>query len=216
MPAAGSGERLGAGGPKAFATCAGRPLLEWSLDVLEAVCDRVVVAVPAGYEHGADRVRGAASRSASVREALRAAPEATVAVVHDAARPLVSRELVQRCLDMLAAGGCDAAVAAAPMTDTVKEVATDGTRDPHPPPRGTLERADPAGVRRRRAPPGPGSRRRRPGRGHRRLLARRGRRRSGQARRGPAREPEGHERRRSWRWPRPGCGDRELRAAARG
>lgn len=127
VPAAGSGERLGTDGPKAFAACAGRPLLEWSLDVLETVCDRVVVAVPAGYEHGADRVRGAASRSASVREALRAAPEATVAVVHDAARPLVSRVLVQRCLDMLAAGGCDAAVAASPMSDTVKEAGNDGT-----------------------------------------------------------------------------------------
>ena len=127
VPAAGSGERLGTDGPKAFAACAGRPLLEWSLDVLETVCDRVVVAVPAGYEHGADRVRGAASRSASVREALRAAPEATVAVVHDAARPLVSRVLVQRCLDMLAAGGCDAAVAASPMSDTVKQAGNDGT-----------------------------------------------------------------------------------------
>src|ERR687884_723322 len=60
VPAAGSGERLGAAGPKAFALCGGRPLLDWSLDVLEAVCDRVVVAVPPGSEEGPDRVAGGA------------------------------------------------------------------------------------------------------------------------------------------------------------
>ena len=43
VPAAGSGERLGADGPKAFVVCAGKPLVEWSLDVLAEVCDRVVV-----------------------------------------------------------------------------------------------------------------------------------------------------------------------------
>src|ERR671934_1160108 len=94
VPAAGSGERLGASGPKAFVLCGGRPLLDWSLEMLEAVCDRVVVAVPAGYEDGPDRVAGGPCRSASVRLALDAAPEADVAVVHDAARPLVTRELV--------------------------------------------------------------------------------------------------------------------------
>jgi 2-C-methyl-D-erythritol 4-phosphate cytidylyltransferase len=120
LPAAGSGERLGASGPKAFALCGGRPLLDWSLDVLESVCDRVVVAVPAGYEEGADRVVGGASRSASVRAALAAAPEATVAVVHDAARPLVSRDLVERCIAALDEG-FDGAVAAAPVSDTIKE-----------------------------------------------------------------------------------------------
>src|SRR5919198_4747258 len=111
VPAAGSGERLGASGPKAFVVCGGRPLLDWSLEVLEAVCDRVVVAVPPGYEEGPDRVAGGPSRSASVRLALAAAPEAHVAVVHDAARPLVTRELVERCLEAL--DGFDGAIAAA-------------------------------------------------------------------------------------------------------
>ena len=125
VPAAGSGERLGAGGPKAFATCAGRPLIEWSLDVLAEVCQRVVAAVPPGYEDEPDRVTGGSSRSASVRNALAAAPEATVAVVHDAARPLVTREVVERCVAAVNQGW-DGAVAAAPMTDTVKEAAPDG------------------------------------------------------------------------------------------
>ncbi len=125
VPAAGSGERLGAPGPKAFALCGGRPLLDWSLDVLEAVCDRVVVAVPPGYEEAPDRVAGGACRSASVRAALAAAPEATVVVVHDAARPLVSRELVERCIAALD-DGFDGAVAAAPVSDTIKEADPSG------------------------------------------------------------------------------------------
>ena len=94
-------------------------MLEWSLEALAGLCERVVVAVPAGFEELPDRVRGGASRSASVRNALAAAPEATVAVVHDAARPLVTRELVERCLRGL--DGCEGAIAAAPVTDTVKE-----------------------------------------------------------------------------------------------
>jgi 2-C-methyl-D-erythritol 4-phosphate cytidylyltransferase len=70
-------------------------------------------------------VRGGDSRSASVRNALAAAPEAELVVVHDAARPLVTRDLVERCIDAIEPG-VDGAIAAVPMTDTVKEVALDG------------------------------------------------------------------------------------------
>ena len=137
VPAGGSGERLGADRPKAFVVCAGRPLIEWSLEVLGSVCDRVVVAAPEGYDDGPESVpvprgaeaptwvRGGDSRSASVRNALAEAPEATIAVVHDAARPLVTRDLVGRCLAALEPG-VDGAIAAVPMTDTVKEAASDG------------------------------------------------------------------------------------------
>jgi 2-C-methyl-D-erythritol 4-phosphate cytidylyltransferase len=97
----------------------GRPLLEWSLEVLEGVCDRVVVAVPPGHE-GEGRVTGGASRSESVLRALDAAPEAEIVVVHDAARPFVTAELVRACLEALQ--GADGAIAAAPVTDTVKQV----------------------------------------------------------------------------------------------
>jgi len=123
VPAAGSGERLGASGPKAFAMCGGRSLLDWSLEVLEAVCDRVVVAVPAGFE-AEGRVLGGASRSQSVKLALAATPEATIAVVHDAARPLITRELVQECIDALE--GWDGVVAAAPVPDTIKQADPSG------------------------------------------------------------------------------------------
>jgi 2-C-methyl-D-erythritol 4-phosphate cytidylyltransferase len=125
VPAGGSGERLGADRPKAFVVCAGRPLIEWSLEVLGAVCDRVVVAAPPPYDQQPDFVQGGESRSASVKNALAAAPEATIAVVHDAARPLVTRDLVERCLSALEPG-IDGAIAAVPMSDTVKEAAGDG------------------------------------------------------------------------------------------
>jgi 2-C-methyl-D-erythritol 4-phosphate cytidylyltransferase len=123
VPAGGSGERLGADRPKAFVVCAGRPLVDWSVDVLASVCDRVVVAAPPVYLRDG-WVEGGPSRSASVRNALAAAPEATTAVVHDAARPLVKRDLVERCLAALEPG-VDGAIAAARMTDTVKEAAPD-------------------------------------------------------------------------------------------
>jgi len=120
VPAAGAGERLGADVPKAFAVLGGRPMVEWSLDVLREVCDRVVVAVPADRLDPPDFVAGGTTRSESVRNALDAAPEASVVVVHDAARPLVTVELVRRCLDALE--GFDGVIAAVPVTDTVKVV----------------------------------------------------------------------------------------------
>jgi len=124
VPAGGSGERLGADRPKAFVVCAGRPLIEWSLDVLDRLCDRVVVAAPPDWVRPG-WVEGGPSRSASVRNALAAAPDARTVVVHDAARPLVTAQLVQACLDALV--GVDGAIAAAPVTDTVKESYPDGT-----------------------------------------------------------------------------------------
>jgi 2-C-methyl-D-erythritol 4-phosphate cytidylyltransferase len=120
LVAAGRGERLGASTPKAFVTLRGRPLLEWSLDALRAApsVERVVVAVPPGVEHPLG-VTGGKSRSESVRNALAAAGDAEHVIVHDAARPLLEPDLVERCLAALA--DADAAIAAAPVTDTIKE-----------------------------------------------------------------------------------------------
>lgn len=102
--------------------------MDWSLDVLRAVCDRVIVAVPPGYEDpGDDRVGGGASRSASVGRALGAAPEAERVVIHDAARPLVTRDLVERCLAEVERGW-DGAIAAAPVSDTIKEAGPEDRR----------------------------------------------------------------------------------------
>jgi len=124
--AAGSGERLGAGRPKAFVDLAGRPMLAWSLDALHAAgISQIVVALPAGHDapEGCIGVAGGTTRSESVRAALAAAPRGVDVVVHDAARPLVTAEHFRAALAALA--GADCAIAAAPMTDTVKEAGED-------------------------------------------------------------------------------------------
>lgn len=66
------------------------------------------------------RIAGGASRSESVRNALATVPEAEIVVIHDAARPFVTADLVRRCIAEVE-GGSDGAIAAARVTDTVKE-----------------------------------------------------------------------------------------------
>jgi 2-C-methyl-D-erythritol 4-phosphate cytidylyltransferase len=126
LVAAGSGERLGAGRPKAFVELAGKPMLAWSLDALRAAgLTNVVVALPAGHEAppGCVGVAGGVTRSESVRAALAAAPDDDAVVVHDAARPLVTADHFTATLAALADADC--AIAAAPITDTVKEAGDD-------------------------------------------------------------------------------------------
>jgi 2-C-methyl-D-erythritol 4-phosphate cytidylyltransferase len=126
LVAAGSGERLGAVRPKAFVVLAGRPMLEWSVEALVAAgIEEIVVALPPGGSapSGCVGVEGGTTRSASVRSALRGASDDPQVVVHDAARPLVTPA---HFVDTLAAlADADAAIAAAPMTDTVKQAGED-------------------------------------------------------------------------------------------
>jgi 2-C-methyl-D-erythritol 4-phosphate cytidylyltransferase len=122
--AAGRGERLGSTGPKAFVVLGGRPMLEWSLDALRAVpaIEQIIVALPPASEAppGCDWVWGGATRSRSVQAALSTARSGLSRVlVHDAARPLLTAELCERVL--AACEGVDCAIAAARVTDTVKE-----------------------------------------------------------------------------------------------
>jgi len=131
IAAAGSGERLGAGGPKAFVPLGGRPMVEWSIAAFrEAGVGAIVVACPPGHVHdlgGHDLgvVDGGATRSQSVANALAAVGTELVAI-HDAARPLVTPELVEAVVATLVADpDADAAIAAAPVTDTIKRVADD-------------------------------------------------------------------------------------------
>ena len=114
-------------GPKALVELAGRTLLQWSVDALRAVAaiEEIVVALPAGADVpvGTNGVRGGRMRSESVRLALAAAGPGDHVLVHDAARPLVTVELVQATIRALEADeGIDGAIAAVPMTDTVKRV----------------------------------------------------------------------------------------------
>ena len=147
IAAAGSGERLGAGGPKALVEVGGRPLVAWSLDALaraQAV-ERIVIAAPPGHEdevrevagEGVIVVAGGASRSESVGQALREV-ESELVVVHDAARPLATAELFDACVAKLAARPeADGVIAAAPITVTVKRA-----REPRPQ-TGDFERGGP-------------------------------------------------------------------------
>src|SRR5947209_15149647 len=95
--AAGSGERLGAGVPKALVELAGRPLLDWSLEALRATegIAELVVALPPGAQPpaGVTAVSGGPVRADSVRRALAAAGPGDPVLVHDAARPLLTPAL---------------------------------------------------------------------------------------------------------------------------
>jgi 2-C-methyl-D-erythritol 4-phosphate cytidylyltransferase len=101
-------------------------MLEWSIDALRAVAEieAIVVALPPGASApaGTIGVAGGAHRSQSVLAALGAARGDPV-LVHDAARPLLTPGLVRAALAELDAHDCDAVIAAAPVTDTIKEVA---------------------------------------------------------------------------------------------
>ena len=132
--AAGRGERLGSSGPKAFVSVGGRPMLEWSLDALRAApsVGEIVVALPAGAAppEGVTAAAGGETRSESVRNALAAVTDgsAEVVLVHDAARPLLTAGMVADALEALDEGGAwDAAIVAAPVSDTIKR-APDGVR----------------------------------------------------------------------------------------
>ncbi len=134
---AGRGVRMGAGRPKAFVRVGGTTVLERSVRAFASHprVGRIVVAVTdpplAARALGplAARVvlvRGGAERQESVRAALGAIPEneADIVLVHDAARPLVERELVDAVIE--AAGKSGAAVPATVPASTVKRVAEDG------------------------------------------------------------------------------------------
>jgi 2-C-methyl-D-erythritol 4-phosphate cytidylyltransferase len=137
--AAGSGERLGADRPKALVELAGRPLLQWSIDALLAArgVEQIIVALPPGAEvpDGVSGVSGGATRSDSVRRALAAAPaprggqsDDELVLVHDAARPLLTSALAEMVIAALRADAqADAAIAAAPVTDTIKQADSSGT-----------------------------------------------------------------------------------------
>lgn len=129
--AAGSGTRLGARRPKAFVELHGRTLLDWSVAALRQArsIGEIVVALPAGElaPPGTTGVRGGAVRSESVRNALAAAASSELVLVHDAARPLLTPELVERVIAALQDPALDAAIAASPVTDTIKREHGGGT-----------------------------------------------------------------------------------------
>ena len=135
VPAAGSGERLAAGAPKAFVNLAGRPMLEHALDGLRnsGVVDSVVVAVPPNrtdqaklvFGGAATIVAGGSDRTESVRLALEAVGDAEFVLIHDAARALTPPSLIARVVQALH-DGHPAVVPGLPVSDTIKAIDANG------------------------------------------------------------------------------------------
>ncbi len=146
----GAGEsRRMVGIDKVFATLRGRPVLDYSLGVMASVpevADGVIVVsghnveqaqyvlMRRGWSVGWSICTGGARRQDSVQHGLERIPNAQWVVIHDVARPCVDRAMVYRGLE--AARETGAAIAAVPVTDTIKVV--DGVRVAETPDRSRL------------------------------------------------------------------------------
>lgn len=145
VPAAGSGQRFGAGMPKQYAAIDGQPLLYWTLSRLAQVRRieglMVVLAAadprwPGWTEIDGKPLRttpGGAQRADSVVAGLRALPKEAApddfVLVHDAARPCVRVADIDRLID--AVGDGDGGLLAAPVSDTIKREARPADDDRH-------------------------------------------------------------------------------------
>jgi 2-C-methyl-D-erythritol 4-phosphate cytidylyltransferase len=144
LVAAGRGDRFGVDRPKAFANLGGRPLLAESLQRLESSdwVEALVIVAPPQWEEpsillaeelGAGKVRAAVAGGETRTDSVRAGVaevdvDAAVLLVHDAARPLLPEEVVERVVVALGEGW-DAAVPALPLSDTVKRAEGDAVAE---------------------------------------------------------------------------------------
>ena len=145
VAAAGSSSRMGTGKNKILRTLAGRPALQWSLELFQDSSPvREIVVAAAKTDMAEIRhiclpfnkvktiIGGGFNRCASVAAALsRVSPDVDRVAVHDAARPLLHPEDWQALLE--ASGQYSAALLAAPAVDSVKMVVSGtGGRQPSP------------------------------------------------------------------------------------
>ena len=150
--AAGSSRRM-EGTDKVFAPLGGRPVLARVIDTFERcdVVDSIVIVLNAsslqkgkdlveaeGWKKVRDIRSGGERRQDSVLAGLEALDDCDWVLIHDGARPLVTPEIIEEGLD--AAQETGAAIAAVPVTDTIK-VAGDGMIVQGPPPRQSLRAA---------------------------------------------------------------------------
>jgi 2-C-methyl-D-erythritol 4-phosphate cytidylyltransferase/2-C-methyl-D-erythritol 2,4-cyclodiphosphate synthase len=138
IAAGGRGLRLGAGRPKQLLSLGGRPILQRSVDAFlrsDRITDLIVALprelaeAPPAYLRGASKaievVNGGDRRQDSVANAFaRVSSRAEIIVIHDAARPFVTGDLITRTVEAAARHG--AAIAALGATDTVKRGTKDG------------------------------------------------------------------------------------------
>jgi 2-C-methyl-D-erythritol 4-phosphate cytidylyltransferase / 2-C-methyl-D-erythritol 2,4-cyclodiphosphate synthase len=133
IAAGGVGRRLGSAVPKQMLDLGGQSVLERSIEAFRAHGDvaEVIVAVPAdilaappAWLGGVRLVAGGARRQDSVANAFAAvAADSAIVLVHDAARPFVSADVISRAIRAAAEHG--AAIVAVPVSDTVKRAAAD-------------------------------------------------------------------------------------------
>ena len=132
IAAGGRGARLGGAQPKQFLSLGGRPILQRSVDAFlssDRIADLIVAlprelaaSIPEYLRSGSKPVavvEGGDRRQDSVANAFSmVSSRAEVVIIHDAARPFVTPDLISRTVDAAARFG--AAIAAVPATDTVK------------------------------------------------------------------------------------------------
>ena len=141
VPAGGTGRRMGAGTPKQFLMLDGVPLMLHSLRVLDRAPSvaEVVLVVPKGEQarvlaevvdrYGLKKVLkvvpGGATRQESVHHGLNEVDDdVEIVVVHDAVRPFVTEDLIERSIEAARKHG--GAIVAVPMKDTPKQAGPDG------------------------------------------------------------------------------------------
>ncbi|MGA1875101.1 MAG: 2-C-methyl-D-erythritol 4-phosphate cytidylyltransferase [bacterium] len=137
VPAAGTGMRMGGGHPKQYRWLGQQPVISHTLETLDkcAFIDQLVVIVAAEWQEFCRKeilpvchlqkpwqlVRGGSQRQQSVYQGLSALEgKADIVVIHDAARPLISLSLLDRCISE--AKECGACIAGIPVRDTLKKV----------------------------------------------------------------------------------------------
>lgn len=158
VPAAGRGERLGGGTPKALRPLGGKPMLVRAVDALRhsTIVSQIVVAAPPTLVEVVAQllgpevrvIAGGDERVDSVRRTLRVLDDDISAVlVHDAARPLTPPKLVDAVATAVL-DGHPAVIPVLPLVDTVKEVDADGRVVRTPPRSGLRAVQTPQGFRR--------------------------------------------------------------------
>jgi len=130
IAAGGSGTRLGAAVPKQLLQLGGRTILQRAIDAFRShpgvaevivALPEAIVAAPPSWLEGVRVVAGGARRQDSVANAFAAiADDTEIVMIHDAARPFVSADVISRAIDAAAIHG--AAIVALPVSDTVKRV----------------------------------------------------------------------------------------------
>ncbi len=132
IPAGGAGERMGGGEvSKQFMLLAGRPVLVHAIEAFAGVAQEIVVALPAEHveiKHKTPPHKvcvGGKTRFESVRNALAVlSDDCDYIAVHDAARPLVSGELIEKTVETAEQYGT--AIPATELTDTIRRVSKNG------------------------------------------------------------------------------------------